>query len=79
MNMIPFENVIPWTYGTLIMWWIMAIWCGLFSSLTGVILNKGWSAYVITALTGMAFYWLITWIFLGTPIWHIAEKLNQTL
>lgn len=77
--MIPFESIIPWTYGALIMWWVMVIWCGLIASLIGVVLDKGFICYVLTAIVGMLFYWLLTWILVGVPIFNIAEKFNQTL
>ncbi len=77
--MVPFEHVLGWTYNTLIMWWLMAIFFMSISSSLGIIIDRGWKPYVLSISGGFLFYWWLSWLFWGKPIWHIAEKLNQTL
>lgn len=77
--MIPFEHVLGWKYTTLIVWYLMAIFSMVISCSLGIILDKGWKPYVLCALGGLVFYWWLSWLFWAKPIWHIAEKLNQTI
>ena len=77
--MIPFEPVIEWRYTTLIVWYLMALFSIVISSLLGLVIDKGWKPCALSSLVGFLFYWWLSWLFLGKPIWYIAEKLNQVI
>jgi len=77
--MIPFEHVLEWTYGSLLLWWLGAFMSMTISSILGAIIDKGIVYYILSAFVGFLFYWWLSWLFFGQPIWDIAAQLSQPI
>jgi len=85
--LIPFQKYpgLDWTYSILIMWYLGLMFSFTISTTVGAIAynessnKKTYIAMFVTGCCGATFFWWLSWLITGKPIWDIATKLNQTL
>lgn len=73
MTLIPFEPVIPFTLGSLIVWYMLLLFCASLGALVTVFCESVTNTKIaIGSLWGASFYYALSWLFQSRMMMEFA-------
>lgn len=80
MSFIPFEPALSFTLGSLVIWYLVLILCGVLGALGSAFCNHPTNTkIVIGSLLGMGCYYCFTWLFQSRASMEFGKIVNTVI